>query len=194
MTNTLKINPNQLRALFAVAPTKTIRKYMNGAHIETGAFGAYGVATNGACMLIIRLHSEPMPTGRLYAPSSWKLPSGDTPWTLTMVTDEKTSISVCTLEYAGGTLRYEGNIERYADWRRVVPDSVDLTAGVLSSQVVDRLNKAAKLLGCIHGAVFATNGPSSAALVEFPGVEAFGVAMPFRHDLKTTPPDWYTTQ
>ena len=196
MTNELQINPQYLRALFAVAPTKDVRFYLNGAHVETGDFGAYGVATNGACMLVIRLHSEPMPAGQLFAPSSWKLPAGRNPWTLTTTTDDKTNTSVCTLNYLDGTLRYEGEIGRYPDWRRVVPPSVDLMCGIFTSHVIDRLNKAAKLLGCKNGAALVMNGPDKSALVEFPGADAevFGVAMPCRYDLKTTPPDWYTAQ
>ena len=198
MTNELQINPQYLRALFAVAPTKDVRFYLNGAHVETGDFGAYGVATNGACMLVIRLHSVPMPPGRLFAPSSWKLPAGYNPWTLTTtttVTDEGTN-SVCSLEHPGGTLRYEGDIGRYPDWRRVAPASVDLTAAAFTVHVTDRINKAAKLLGCKNGAMLSMNGPDKSALVEFPGADAevFGVAMPTRHDLKITPPDWYTAQ
>lgn len=40
MKTTIQIRPEHLRALFAVAPTKDVRKYLNGAHVETGDFGA----------------------------------------------------------------------------------------------------------------------------------------------------------
>ena len=193
MTTTIQIRPEHLRALFAVAPTKDVRYYLNGAHIETGAFGAYGVATNGHCMIVVRLHSEPMPAGRLYAPACWKLPAGNSLlWTLTTTINEETGDSVCTLDHMDGTLRYTGDLGHYPDWRRQVPRSVDLIAAAFASQVTDPINKAAKLLGCKNGAMFAMNGPRNASLVEFPGADAFGVAMPMRHELNTAPPDWFT--
>ena len=188
ISNTLQVRPEHLRALFAVAPTRDVRHYLNGAHIETGDFGAYGVATNGHCMLVVRLHRDPLPAGRLFAPSCWKLPAGNLMWTLTTATDSET---VCTLEHLGGTLRYSGDLGSYPKWRLAVPASANLTAGAFSCRVTDALSKAAKLLGCKDGFFIATNGPGKAALVEFPGADAFGVAMPMRHGIITTPPDWF---
>lgn len=188
---TLTIQPDHLRALFAVAPKKDVRYCLNGAHFETGPFGALGVALDGHCLLVVRVSDQPMPAGTLYAPACWAPPKGQGAWTLTAQYADA-GAGTFELHYPGGVLRHEGDVGSYPKWRRIVPSSVSMEAATFSSHVIARMHKAAALLGGHKGVYVAPDGPTNAGLVQFPGSPAFGVAMPVRDEPSSTPPDWFT--
>lgn len=197
---TLTVQPDHIRALMAVAPTKDIRHYLNGIHIETGPAGAIGVATCGATLLAVRLTDQPQPQGHLCVPAFWKLPTGRQGggvWTLGIApSPDNGAAQPCeqsatyTLEHPAGILKWTGEAGIMVNWRQVVPRSVDLTCGAFSGALMAKLHKAAGYLGSRVGAVVSMNGPNNAALVSFPGTDAVGAIMPMRSEMPTEPPAW----
>lgn len=192
MESKITIPTNYLRALMAVAAKKDIRYYLNGAHIETGAFGAIGVATDGHIMLVIRLDESPRPDGVAFVPQGWKLNAiKDHSVTITNSGDAETGEYVCTLEHSGGNLRADFSQGRFPDWRRVVPREVSLQCGAFDSALIARFDAVAKILNKTSSAIVCHNGLSDPALVTFTHCEnIFGVIMPVRRELATIPPAW----
>lgn len=192
MESKITIQTNYLRALMAVAPKKDVRYYLNGVRIETGEFGAIGVATDGHIMVVIRLDEEPRPESVVFAPNVWKLTGiKDAEVTLTYSPPVGESDARCTLDYSGGQLVAAVQEGRFPDWRRVAPQSVSLVSAAIDSTLIARLDTVAKMLAKHAAAIVSHNGPENPALVSFTRYDnVFGVVMPMRHEQLTAPPAW----
>lgn len=193
MENTITIQTNYLRALMAVAPKKDIRYYLNGVHIETGDFGAIGVATDGHILVVVRLDETPRPESVIFAPNCWKLAGiKDESVALTYsLTNGESSLARCTLDHSGGQLVATVDDRKFPDWRRVVPKSTSLISSPIDSTLVAKLDTCAKHLDKQSHAIVSHGGPKNPALVSFTHYEdAFGVVMPTLGEQITEAPAW----
>jgi DNA polymerase-3 subunit beta len=138
------INVTTLKALLLFAAKKDIRYYINGVHFEQSATGTVAVATNGHCLAVAKLDSDPVENASFTVPRE-HLDN--------VVKGAKGSIDIvqvddtqCTILSSNGRITVPLCDAKYVDWRRVTTPQQTGERGYYDPEYAAMVNKAGQIV------------------------------------------------
>ena len=183
--------------------TEDIRYYLNGLHLETGAFGARLVGCDGHQLAVAKFDGC-YPNASINIPSSLvaavKTKAKGPQQVVLEFKDGAQSFKKSgadkgafiardiTLTFGDLTMTAKEVDGKYPEYRRVVPAEVDGTVAQFDPKFVNRIDKACSILGCKFFAGIAQNGSSSGLSVIDDGFLV--VTMPLNIEPRLSSPAW----
>jgi len=200
----LTIRLDMLKACAFAASTEETRYYLNGVNVDADAAGnVYYTATDGHCLLAAwdrpeAIEGEPAYVGSLIIPSAViaavKIGKKDATTATLEVTPAADPVNVpaCSIQFADGrSAGFKPVDGTFPDHRRVIPATVTGEPAQFNPELLTRLQKAGKVMGC-QLPILAYNGLAP-AIVRWSDDSFFGVVMPHTKGAapETLLPEWF---